>query len=272
MPRIALLCALVAAALGIAIPLTASAADDSRPTFTSSGTLTFDFVAVGQSATKTVKISNPSKSALTIANVDFSGPDTADFAMTQNTCVGAKLANGSSCAITVRFAPVVSGTRVASLRFTDDTPCKNFVTIAGSGTDTPQAARAFGAACDQAVEQVTTPGQTVTQTTTTTTTTTTAVPVPTIDGQAAISLPSSCVSKRRITFHLAAPAGKIFKKVTVRLGGKTFKTLKGKAIKSTVSLKGLPRGRFTLTIVGTLNSGKTVKQTRHYVTCVANKK
>jgi hypothetical protein len=275
MPRIALFCALIASVIGIAIPLTANAASDSsQPVFVSSGTVTYDFVAVGDSATKTVHISNPSSKSLTISGIDFSGPDTADFAITANTCTGAKLANGSGCNVTVRFSPVLSGTRVASLRFSDDTPCKNFVTVAGSGTETKATALAHSAACDQGVEQVTVPGQTVTQNTTTTTTTTVTktVPVPTVNGQDAISLPTSCVSKRRITFHLAAPAGQIFKKVTVKLGSKTFKTLKGRSIKSTVSLKGLPRGRFTLSIVGTLTSGRTVRQTRHYVTCVANKK
>lgn len=277
MPRIALFCALIASAIGIAVPLTANAAsDNSQPVFVSSGTVTYDFVAVGDSVSKTVRVSNPSSKSLTISNVDFSGPDTADFAITANSCVGARLANGSGCAITVRFSPVMSGTRVAALRFTDDTPCKNFVTVAGSGTETSlrNTALAHTAACDQGVEQVTVPGQTVTQTTTTTTTTTVTrtVPVPTVNGQAAITLPTSCVSKRKITFHLAAPAGQIFKKVTVKLGSRTFKTLRGRSIKSTISLKGLPRGRFTLSIVGTLKSGKTVRQTRHYVTCVANKK
>jgi hypothetical protein len=275
MPRLALFCALIASAVGIAVPLTANAAsDDSHPVFVSSGTVTYDFIAVGDSASKTVHVSNPSSKSLTISNIDFSGPDTADFAITANTCTGAKLVNGSGCNVTVRFSPVLAGTRVASLRFTDDSPCKNFVTVAGSGTQTQPPTFARSAACDQGVEQVEVPGQTVTQTTTTSTTTTITrtVPVPTVNGQAAITLPTSCVSKRAITFHLAAPAGQIFKKVTVKLGSKTFKTLKGKTIKSTISLKGLPRGRFTLSIVGTLKSGKTVKQTRHYVTCVANKK
>jgi hypothetical protein len=270
MPRFVLLCALVLTAVGVAIPF-ANAADSDEPVFVSSGTLTYDFVEVGQSVVKTVTISNPSKTAFTITNVDFAGPDTADFAMTANTCAGKTLANDAKCTISVRFAPVLAGTRVASLRFTDGTPCKNFITVAGSGTQTQaqSSAVAHAAACSQGVAVVTTPGQT--QTTTTTTTPTTAVSVPTVNGQSAISLPTSCVSKRKITFHLAAPAGKLFKKVTVKLGSKTFKTLKGKSIKSTVSLKGLPRGRFTLTIVGTLNTGKTIKQTRHYVTCVPKK-
>lgn len=270
MSRILLACAAAAAACGLAIPLTAGAADGGQPVFTSSGTVTFDFVPVGQAASKTVTISNPSATPMTIATVDFSGPDTADFAITSNTCAGAKLSGGAQCKVGVRFAPVVSGTRVAALRFTDDTPCKNFVTVAGSGTDTPQLLRAHAATCQQAVQVVTTPGQSTTNTVTTNTTTT--VTVPTVNGAAAITLPKSCVSRRTITFHLAAPAGKIFKKVTAKLGKKTFKTLKGKNIKSTVSLKGLPRGRFTLTIVGTLTNGKTIKQTRKYVTCVSDKK
>ena len=99
-------------------------------------------------------ISNPSAKSLTISGVDFSGPDTADFAIIANTCTGAKLVSGSGCNVTVRFAPVLSGTRVASLRFSDDTPCKNFVTVAGSGTETKASALAHSAACDQGVEQV----------------------------------------------------------------------------------------------------------------------
>jgi hypothetical protein len=263
-----LFCGLLIAAVGIAIPLAADAADNTgAPAFSSSGTLTFDFVNVGSSASKTVTVTNPNSAPLKISVVDFSGPDTADFTMTANSCTGASLASGAKCAVTVRFAPVLSGTRVAALRFTDNTPCRNYVTVAGSGTG-ESTAQAQASACEVQV----TPPTTVTQTTTTTTTQTTTVAVPTINGQATIKLPTSCVSRRSITFHLAAPARSIFKKVTVKLGSKTFKTLTGKNITSTVSLKGLPRGRFTLTIVGQLNTGKNIKQSRHYVTCVAKKR
>ncbi len=66
------------------------------------------------SAPQTVTISNPGVSALSITSIAASG----DFAET-NTC-GASVAGGSSCAVSVTFAPTATGTRTGTLTITDN--------------------------------------------------------------------------------------------------------------------------------------------------------
>jgi hypothetical protein len=109
-----------------------------------------------------------------------------------------------------------------------------------------------------------------TQTTATTPGTTTPGAAP-VSGASVIALPRSCVSRRTVTVGLAAPKGKSFKSVKFLLRGKTIKTLKGKSIKTKVSLVGLPRGRFTLEVRARTTDGKSYVRKHHYVTCVADK-
>ena len=170
MSRIALLCALVAAAIGAAIPFTANAAggdDGTQPVFTSSGVVAFNFIDVGQSAVKTLTVGNASDVPMAISKVELSGPDLGDFSIVGDTCTGQSVTKTTTCAVQLKFAPTKSGTRVAAVRFTDNTPCRNFVTVAGSGTDANAPARAQTSSCET--------GGTVTSTTTVTQSTTTTV-------------------------------------------------------------------------------------------------
>jgi hypothetical protein len=258
---IALVCgALLAVALGSSSSSSASAAGG--PVFSASNPLTFDFVAVGStSAQKNVTVTNTGDAALTFGAVDLSGRDSADYAIVANGCAGRSLAPRATCSVGVTFSPKTAGTRVTNLRFADNSSCYDWVNIAGSGTQTSAAPTAKAASCSSVTTTVTTPG----------TTTTTTTPNAPGSGASLISIPKTCTSRRTITIHVKAPKGKTYKQVKIILRGKTVKTLRGKRIATTISLKGLPRGRFTVKVEAQATSGSTYANTRHYVTCVTDK-
>ena len=58
-----------------------------------------------------------------------------------------------------------------------------------------------------------------------------------------------------------------FVKATVKVNGKQVKVVKGTRISAAVNLRGLPKGRFTVSITATANDGRTVTGTRAYKTC-----
>ena len=80
------------------------------------------------------------------------------------------------------------------------------------------------------------------------------------------SLPSSrrCSSRRAFRIRL----GRGLSSARVFVNGKRVRTLRGKRLRSTVNLRGLPKGRFTVRIVGRTKAGKTVVRKRAYRTCV----
>lgn len=257
---------LVALAAGKLGTQTAQAAGG--PVFTpASGPLTFDFVALGSSSTQSATIKNSGSSALKFSQIAVVGRDAGDFKIASDSCTGASVAAGATCKVAVRFTPSQTGTRVANLKFTDNTSCPDYVTIAGSGQDTPRQNVALAATCEQGADTTTTVTNTTTSTVTTTTTT------PTLSASS-IVLPkaATCASRRVVTIRFNAPKGKSFTGAKILLHGKTIKTLKGGDVKAKVSLKGLPRGRFTLEVRATTADGKHLTSTRHYVTCVATKK
>jgi hypothetical protein len=265
---IALLCGVAAAAV-LAQPSASHADAPSGPAFSSSvNPITFDFVAVGATTTKSTTITNRGTAALTLSQVLLGGRDRASFRVASDSCTGASLAPGTSCAVGVTFAPATAGTLVAWLRFTDNaSPCGDWINIAGSGTATaaPTLARAAATCGTDTTTTVTTsaPG-----TSTTTTSTTTGGPV---SGSSVVTFAKTCTSRRTVSVGLAAPKGKTFAQVKVLLRGKTVKTLTGKAIKAKVSLKGLPRGRFTVEVRATTTDGQRYVRKHFYVTCVASK-
>jgi len=64
---------------------------------------------------KAITVSNTGGSALSITQIAISGADAAAFSQT-STC-GASVAAGSSCTVTVTFAPSTSGSLNASIAF-----------------------------------------------------------------------------------------------------------------------------------------------------------
>lgn len=95
--------------------------------------LTFGPQTAGtQSAPQTISISNASTVALSLSSVWLSGPNGADFLMT-DTC-GSTLAAGATCSISISFLPTGLGTRVASLTLTDTgTGAPQTIPLVGTG-------------------------------------------------------------------------------------------------------------------------------------------
>jgi hypothetical protein len=93
-------------------------------------TLAFGNVGIGSvSSAQTVQISNPGTAALTLNGQSISGD--ASFHIAANSC-GASLAVGASCAVSVTFAPTVSGARAGTLTLTDALGTHT-VALSGSG-------------------------------------------------------------------------------------------------------------------------------------------
>ena len=88
------------------------------------------------------------------------------------------------------------------------------------------------------------------------------------------TLPSSrrCLSKRRFKIRLREPEGDALASAVVRLNGKVIRTRTGDRITAPISLRGLPKGRYTLKITAKTVLGKTISGTRKYRTCVPKRR
>lgn len=87
------------------------------------------------------------------------------------------------------------------------------------------------------------------------------------------SLPSAkrCVSRRTLRIRIRHPKGSKVKSAQARIGGRKAKTRRG-AGSITLSLKGLPRGRFVARVKVMLSDGRVINGTRTYRTCAKKKK
>jgi hypothetical protein len=86
-----------------------------------------------------------------------------------------------------------------------------------------------------------------------------------------VSLPSTkkCLSLRRFQIHIRDPRNDAFKSISITLKGHKIRaTRHGKYFIATVSLKGLPRGTFTIKISGTTVLGNRLAGSRTYHTCI----
>jgi hypothetical protein len=82
---------------------------------------------------RTVTVSNRGTTALHLATADIKGPNARDFAKVGDTCSGGAIPAGGSCTVSIRFAPVTVGSRVATLQLTDDvTGSPQLVPLAGT--------------------------------------------------------------------------------------------------------------------------------------------
>jgi uncharacterized repeat protein (TIGR01451 family) len=104
----------------------------------SASSLDFGNVVVGASTTMTVQVSNVGDVGqnLTISNASTIGGAVGEFAITGGGCVfPATIAAGSSCGISVSFAPSFGGSRAATLRIVsnDDVNPELDVTLIGIG-------------------------------------------------------------------------------------------------------------------------------------------
>ena len=79
------------------------------------------------------------------------------------------------------------------------------------------------------------------------------------------------LSLRDIKIHLNLSGKTHLKKVTLKLDGKTFKVLKGKAASKNITLTNLPcsNGATTITVVAVTSNGKTVTESHTFHLCQA---
>lgn len=84
------------------------------------------------------------------------------------------------------------------------------------------------------------------------------------DARGGSRLPRTCRSRRRFTIRLSRRLAR----ADVFVNGRRVRTLRGRRLRSRVDLRGLPRGRFTVRVVGRTRSGRTVIARRAYRTCV----
>jgi hypothetical protein len=98
----------------------------------SPSSLTFASQAVGAtSAAQTITLANSGNVTLRITGIALSGTNAGDFAQTNN--CGSSVAAGASCAISVTFKPIATGTRTAAVAITDnDTGSPQTVPLSGT--------------------------------------------------------------------------------------------------------------------------------------------
>jgi len=96
----------------------------------------------------------------------------------------------------------------------------------------------------------------------------------TISPAAVFSLPSvrQCVSRRHFVVHVRSYPHVNWIGAVIAINGRRTQTIGRSHIRSYVSLVGLPKGRFVLTITATASTGRKVTGTRVYHTCVPKRK
>jgi hypothetical protein len=77
----------------------------------------------------------------------------------------------------------------------------------------------------------------------------------------------SCVSRRQLKIRVRAPRNAILRRVVVRRDGKVVRSRAARGLRTTVDLRGLRRGRYTVEVVGSTASGRLVREERTYRTC-----
>ena len=73
--------------------------------------------------------------------------------------------------------------------------------------------------------------------------------------------------KFKFVIHQPQKGGRVVQ-VVAYVNGKRVRVLRGRRLRAPVDLRGLPRGRFKVTIKAVTRSGKRVTATRRYRTCV----
>jgi hypothetical protein len=102
----------------------------------SPSSVTFSNQNVGTtSASQSITLSNTGNAALNISTVTISGTNSSDFAKSADTCTGAAVAPNNTCTVSVTFTPSATGSRSASLNFTDNAGgSPQTVGLSGTGT------------------------------------------------------------------------------------------------------------------------------------------
>lgn len=87
-------------------------------------------------------------------------------------------------------------------------------------------------------------------------------------------LPSNrkCVSRRRFRIRLRESKDDPLARAMVFVGKKRVKVLKGKRLTAPVDLRGLPKGKVVVRVVGITKSGRRAESKRRYRTCVPRRR
>ena len=102
-------------------------------------------------------------------------------------------------------------------------------------------------------------------------TTVNATPTPTSAVQGSTTTKKAKTSSRHIKIHVKVPHGLKLRRVTVKVNGKSVKTLTGKKASANVELVNLPcsTGATTVVITVKLSNGKTVTSSHKYELCTS---
>ncbi len=94
--------------------------------------LSFGSVNIGTNSMQTIMLSNTGNAAVSLGSVGIAGANAADF--TQGNTCGNSVATGSSCTVTVTFAPTLASTESATLSVFDNaTGSPQQVSLLGTG-------------------------------------------------------------------------------------------------------------------------------------------
>lgn len=77
----------------------------------------------------------------------------------------------------------------------------------------------------------------------------------------------SCGSRRSFRIRVRTRKADPVVRATVSVNGKTVRVLRGSRLTAPVSLSGLPKGRYSITITATTKSGRKLTGVRRYRTC-----
>jgi hypothetical protein len=97
--------------------------------------------------------------------------------------------------------------------------------------------------------------------------TVTPAPLPSIAEVVRFPSTRRCVSRRKFGIRLRVPKGLKAVKATVFVNGKRVAVRRADRLRSTVDLRGLPKGRFKVKITIKLRDGRSISGTRRYHTC-----
>jgi hypothetical protein len=237
-----------------------------QPLFHDSGSVVFNFVSVGStSEAKSVTIGNAGEGSLAIVKVGVSAGK--DFSLSSDACTGKALSAGQTCTVSVVFHPSAAGTRLGSLVIEDARgECKNYVALAGSGTETQAPALANVADCAVPGQTVTLPGQ--------------EAPGKVPAGQSSapqseadvlqIVSPPRCIANRRFRMRLRTSKAERIVLARVYVNGHPRKTAHGHSLGVVaVDLHSRSLRRYRLQIVVSTATGHMLGLTRYFTSCGA---
>jgi ABC-2 type transport system ATP-binding protein len=83
----------------------------------------------------------------------------------------------------------------------------------------------------------------------------------------------ACASRRAFLIHVRAPKGTRLRSATLYVAGKRVTRLSGRRrLRSGISLRGLPKGAFTVRVEAVTTTGRHLVDLRRYRTCAAKRK